>query len=109
MANNFGIPAAVENRIRTRDTRCVYCHKEFSTLSRKDWPTIEHLSEHPPFYWRLGLKEEGLAICCTSCNSSRGAKSLAAWFRSAYCRDRQPPIGPQSVAPPVRRYLDAIA
>ena len=102
---SFGIPADTEQRIRARDTRCVYCGKQFSHTSRKDMPTIEHLHEKPPFYWEKGLKEEGLAICCGSCNSSRGNKGLREWFYTAYCTQRDLPINSSTVAEPVRRYL----
>jgi len=105
MPNRFGIPADVEQRLRARDTRCVYCQKRFSRQSRKDWPTIEHLSEKPPFYWDHGLKEDGVAICCWSCNSSRGNKNLCDWFRTSYCLDRINPISQSTVAAPVRNFL----
>jgi len=105
VSSRFGIPAEVERRIRARDTRCVYCGKGFSRDSRKHMPTIEHLNEEPPFTWQEGLKEEGLAICCGSCNSSRGNKSLRDWFRTAYCTERVVPISGTTVAEPVKRYL----
>jgi hypothetical protein len=105
MSNRFGIPNEVERRIRVRDTRCVYCGKRFSRASRKDKATIEHLNEKPPFYWLEGLKEEGLAICCGSCNSSRGNRSLRDWFQTPYCTERAIPINGNTVAEPVRRYL----
>jgi hypothetical protein len=109
MANRFGIPSVVEQRLRTRDTRCVYCHTRFSRRSPKNRPTIEHLSEKPPFYWSDGLKEDGLAICCSSCNSSRGKKKLRDWFRTPYCRERARPINTRTVAAAVRRYLRSAA
>jgi len=68
-------------------------------------PTIEHLTEKPPFYWEEGLEEEGLAICCGSCNSSRGNKSLRDWFRTPYCAERAMPISHNTVEEPLRRYL----
>ena len=105
MANRFGIPSVVEERLRARDTRCVYCRTRFSRRSRKNWPSIEHLSEEPPFHWSDGLKEDGLGICCTSCNSSRGRKKLHDWFQSPYCRERARPINTLTVAAVVRRYL----
>jgi hypothetical protein len=105
LVNQFGIPVDVEQRIRARDISCVYCAKEFSADSWRDMPTIEHLNEKPPFYWHEGLTEEGLAICCKSCNSSRRDKSLTDWFRTRYCTDRPIPIGACSVAEPVKRYL----
>lgn len=108
MPNSFGIPSEVERRIRARDTRCVYCGKHFVTYSPMDRPTIEHLNEKPPFYWHEGLREEGLAICCGSCNSSRGNKCLQDWFRSRYCTDRPTPIDGDTVAEPIKRYLESL-
>ena len=105
MSNRFGIPADTEQRIRARDTTCVYCGKVYSPRSRRDMPTIEHLNENPPFYWEDGLKEEGLAICCGSCNSSRGSRKLRDWFRTPYCLERVKPIDATTVAPAIRRYL----
>jgi hypothetical protein len=70
-----------------------------------NWATIEHLNERPPFYWKQGLKEEGLAICCWSCNSSRGSKRLRDWFLTTYCVERTTPINEKTVAEPVKLYL----
>ena len=70
-------------------------------------PTIEHLNEKPPFYWQQGLKEEGLAICCGSCNSSRSNKTLRDWFRTSYCTERVVPINGTTVTEPVKRYLQS--
>jgi hypothetical protein len=70
--------------------------------------TIEHLSEKPPFYWSKGLKEEGLAICCSGCNSSRGNRSLRDWFGMPYCRERAIPINGITVAEPVKKYLRSV-
>ena len=107
MANKFEIPEEVEMRIRHRDTSCVYCHKKmiYPCISgeERDWATIEHLREKKPFYWKDGLLEEWLAICCGSCNSSRGKKSLPDWFKSPYCTEKG--ISADSVAKPVRDYL----
>ena len=92
MANKFDIPGEVERRIRERDKKCIYCHKEmiypWSKDNSKDSATIEHLREEGPFYWNDGLKEEDLAICCGGCNSSRGKLSLLDWFKSRYCLSR---------------------
>jgi hypothetical protein len=100
MANRFGIPGDIEQRLRRRDNRCVYCGKEFSHGSRRDMPTIEHLNENPPFYWRQGLKEDGLAICCGSCNCSRGRKSLQV------PRRRQSPEGCPGCSSGSRRWFE---
>jgi hypothetical protein len=86
----------------------VYCEKPFSRQARKDWPTIEHLSEKPPFYWNDGLKEEGLVICCWSCNSSRGNRTLRDWFQSSYCLERINPINESTVAAAVRDFLRSV-
>lgn len=107
MANRFGIPEEVERRIRQRDEECVYCRKTMTNPkaegSRTDWVTIEHLRERGPFYWKDGLKEEDLAICCWSCNSSRGKKRLLDWFRVPYCSKRN--INEKMVARPVKDYI----
>jgi hypothetical protein len=102
MFNKYGIPAEILQKMRARDTQCVYCKKEFSREARADWPTIEHLHEEQPFYWP-GLKEAGVAICCWSCNSSRGKQSLLEWFGKPYCLERT--INSDTVAEPVRLYL----
>lgn len=110
MTNVFGIPDDVERRIRLRDSRCVYCHcamKEYRDTrgTPGDKATIEHLRETPPFYWKDGLKEKDIVICCGRCNSSRGKKTLPEWFEAAYCKERN--INAHTVADPVRAYLKA--
>jgi len=49
------------------------------------------------------LKESELAVCCGSCNSSRGKLQLSDWFGSPYCRAKG--INEITVAEPVRKYL----
>ncbi len=113
MSNSFKIPADVEQRIRQRDMLCVYCHKVMIYPYRhdrhSDSPTIEHLREEEPFYWDKGLKEEDLAICCGSCNSSRRRKKLIDWFKTTYCTDEERNINENTVAKPVREYLQRIS
>jgi hypothetical protein len=58
MSNKYGIPVDVEQRLRARDTVCVYCRAPFAMEDRKRWPTIELLSEKPPFHWAKGLRED---------------------------------------------------
>ncbi len=111
MANRFGIPPDIEDKLRARDKRCVYCQKLMKGYPRTrgtpaDKTTIEHLDHRPPFYWGAGLERfgvEGIALCCGACNSSRGKKPLIAWFTSPYCEQRG--INQRSVAPVVRRFL----
>ena len=112
MANKFGIPSDVEAAIRERDRVCVYCLREMQTYvgvrgTRPDMATIEHLSHEPPFYWKDGLKAEGIAICCGSCNASRGAKTHEEWFQSQYCLERG--INFETVAEPVRVFLSSLS
>ncbi len=108
MSNRFGIPKDIEQKLRNRDQRCVYCGRMMNAPATKTGgmtlhATIEHFNRCGPFYWNIGLKEEDLAICCGRCNSSRGQKTLREWFKSSYCISRS--INEKTVAAPVKRYL----
>ena len=107
MANKFGIPETVLAEIAARDRQCVYCQKVMLYPYMGDVPrdsaTIEHLNFDGPFYWGRGLRAEDIVMCCGSCNSSRGRKTLPEWFASAYCVERN--ITAETVARPVREYL----
>jgi len=103
MSNKFGIPKEVEQRIRARDKKCVYHNRVMIKGHPKKMPTIEHFREKGPFYWNKGLKEEDLAICCKSCNSSRREKSILEWFKGLYCIDKN--INEKTVAKPVKDFL----
>jgi hypothetical protein len=103
MSNQFGIPKDIELKLRDRDKTCVYCGCTMKAGDAKRRPTIEHFNWDGPFYWKEDLKEEDLAICCGSCNSSRGVKTLPDWFESPYCISRK--INDKTVAAPVKRYL----
>lgn len=104
---NFGIPDKILAGISTRDKSCVYCRKimiyPYQSQQCKDSATIEHLNSEPPFHWSDGLRENGIAMCCGSCNSSRGAKKLTDWFKSRYCLDRS--INAETVAELVKKFL----
>ena len=108
MANKFGIPNNELLKIRARDKKCVYCHKlminPFDSSNYGDSATIEHLSPFKPFYWNEGMKIENIAICCGSCNSSRGSKRLLDWSKTKYCITRN--INVNTVADPVKKYLN---
>jgi len=103
MKNKYGLPEDRLNEIRVRDKVCVYCHKEMikpgDDGSIKDWATIEHLNHLPP--WDNPFT---VAICCGSCNSSRGNKKLLDWFEILYCVERN--INYDTVAQPVRDYIE---
>jgi len=102
MSNNYGLPEDAVALVRKRDCRCVYCHKAMvppnTATWRGDWATIEHLNHRPP--WN---NPETIAICCGSCNSSRGDKPLPKWLESRYCQERN--ISLATVARPVQQYL----
>ncbi|MFC1454751.1 hypothetical protein ACFLQI_01540 [Candidatus Undinarchaeota archaeon] len=61
--------------------------------------TIEHFDDdcvvHP--------SKEKIAMCCMSCNTSRGAKRISDWFNSVYCRERN--INEDTVASIVKEWL----
>lgn len=103
MSNKYGIPEEALNKIRTRDKDCVYCHKIMIYPcvgdKQRDWATIEHLNYLPP--WN---NPDTVAICCGSCNSSRGKKKLLDWFMNKYCIEKN--INEKTVSEPVKRYIE---
>src|SRR6266542_3195732 len=104
--NRFRIPVKVLSEIRARDKACVYCRKTmiYPYLAKKSGgcATIEHLNWDGPFHWP-DLKAHDIALCCGSCNSSRGVKELTDWFKTQYCINKN--ISAKTVAMPVRSYL----
>jgi hypothetical protein len=105
--NKFGIPENVLSRIRDRDKACVYCRKAmvspYVAKNSADCATIEHLNCDGPFYWWEELREKDIALCCGSCNSSRGKKNFTDWFATPYCINRN--INAKTVTAPVMSYL----
>jgi len=83
MANPWGIPKEVEDFVKERDTNCVYCGQEFepNSESRKYKPSWEHIVNDIRIN---GI--ENIALCCMSCNASKGAKLLDDWLKSDYCK-----------------------
>jgi hypothetical protein len=83
MANRWGIPKEVEEFVKIRDTSCVYCGQEFieNPESRKQRPSWEHIVNDIRIN---GI--ENIALCCISCNASKGAKLLEDWFLGDYCK-----------------------
>jgi len=105
MSNKYGIPEKELKQIRARDKTCVYCHKKMTNSKnggwRGDWATIEHLNHLPP--WN---NPKTVVICCGSCNSSRGNKTLLDWFQTKYCLDRNRNININTVAKVVKDYIN---
>jgi hypothetical protein len=101
MKNNYGLPRDELQKIFERDKACVYCHKTMighrANSRRGDWYSIEHLNYLPP--WD---NPKTVAICCWSCNSSRGNKKLMDWLRH---RTVSRNINEVTVAEPVRHYI----
>lgn len=82
MANRWGIPKYVEDLVKQRDQSCVYCGISFinSSPTRKTIPTWEHIVNDI----RIN-GPDNIALCCGSCNASKGTKPLMDWLTSKYC------------------------
>ncbi len=95
MANRWGIPQEIEGKVRERDVCCVYCGVSFT----KTKPTWEHIVNDIKL---SGL--DNIALCCSSCNSSKGSKLLIDWLSSKYCLTKG--ISRDTVAAVVRNHLN---
>jgi len=99
--------ATLFDKIRKRDRLCVYCHKELKELHHavgtpSDKATVEHMDDNSV----KNPEEWNVAMCCGSCNSSRGAKKLPDWFKSKYCTEKN--INESTVSEVVRNYMNRI-
>jgi len=99
MSNRWGIPQEVEDIILQRDLKCVYCNIEFSNISRKSRQTWEHIINDI----RIN-NSDNIALCCCSCNASKGSRTLENWLESNYCKSKQ--ISKETVAPIVKKHLE---
>lgn len=100
MANKWGIPQWLETEVRQRDTECVYCRTKFTApnISPKSSSSWEHIINDASIITR-----ENIALCCRSCNSSKGQKELTEWLSSPYCVTKN--ITFETVAPIVKQAL----
>ena len=100
MANSWGIPKDVEDFVKQRDTKCVYCGHEFldSPESRKQKLSWEHIVNDIRIN---GI--DNISLCCMSCNASKGAKLLEDWIKSDYCKRNK--ITKDSVAQVVKEAI----
>ncbi|WP_417746918.1 hypothetical protein [Rosistilla oblonga] len=101
--NSWGIPLDMETAIRERDQACVYCGIAFLEAganggSRKRVATWEHIENDARI-----VTLENIALCCNSCNASKGAKELVVWLASDYCQHKG--ISRDSVASVVQAHL----
>lgn len=101
MANRWGIPKEIEDIVLTRDVNCVYCGVHFSNSdqSRKTRKTWEHIIND------ISINgSDNIALCCGSCNASKGNKKLADWLKSKYCISKN--ITHDTVAIVVKKHLE---
>ena len=101
MANRWGIPKEVEEFVKKRDLNCVYCGISFSNSesNRKTKPTWEHIINDV----RIN-GPENIALCCGSCNASKGNKELKEWLNCNYCIKKG--ISIKTVTEVVRMHLN---
>ena len=80
--NRWKIPEFLESAVIARDTRCVYCGVAFGSCgTRKSKASWEHIVNDERI-----VTQENIALCCMSCNASKGARLLNDWLeRSTYC------------------------
>ena len=80
--NRWNIPEWMETEIVARDTSCIYCGVAFGSCgTRRSKASWEHIVNDERIVTR-----ENIALCCMSCNSSKGAKLLNYWLEnSKYC------------------------
>lgn len=98
--NKWGIPDWLEQEVIDRDRNCVYCRVDFITVNppRKSKPSWEHIINDARIVTR-----KNIALCCISCNASKGTKSLTDWLESKYCKEKG--ITAESVAEIVKEFL----
>ncbi len=80
--NKWNIPNWLEKEVRNRDKHCIYCNVLFeeNNTFRKSMPTWEHIINDAKI-----VTIDNIALCCCSCNASKGAKKLIIWLHSSYC------------------------
>lgn len=100
LMNRWGIPKDVEQKVKERDAACVYCGIEFieGDQSRTTKPSWEHIANDIRIN---GV--DNIALCCMSCNTSKGSKLLDDWLNSEYCQRKG--ITTYSVADVVRNAI----
>jgi 5-methylcytosine-specific restriction endonuclease McrA len=83
--NRWNIPDCLAKEVTERDKSCIYCGVAFDVAdaklgSRRSW---EHIVNDARI-----ITPANIAVCCRSCNSSKGAKLLSIWLDSPYCKKR---------------------
>jgi len=101
MPNRWGIPKEIELLVLYRDLTCVYCGITFndSDKNRRTRKTWEHIINDI----RIN-GAENIALCCGSCNASKGNKKLEDWLKSKYCETKK--IAKGTVSDVVKKHLE---
>lgn len=99
--NRWSIPEWMERKVRERDRSCVYCGSVFEV--REGFRGAEATWEHIVNDLTM-VTLENIALCCWSCNASKGSRPLAQWLEMDYCKRRG--ISNATVSAVVRRHLD---
>ena len=102
--NRWNIPPELEALVSARDRICIYCQRHFvgnegPRGQRKSW---EHIINDESL-----VSQENIALCCISCNASKGAKLLSRWLQSKFCLQRE--ITSESISEVARAALQAEA
>ena len=87
---NWGIPDQLVEKVKKRDKLCAYCSVKLNKSPGCDKSTLEHIvnpkSDKPT---PEENSEWNIVMCCSSCNSSKGAKKLSIWLNSDYCKKKK--------------------
>lgn len=76
----------------------MYCGVKFDNTNRKSKASWEHIRND------INLNDESnIALCCISCNASKGNKTLNEWLNSDYCKKNG--INENTVSEVVRNHL----
>ena len=97
--NHWNIPTWLETEVRKRDKYCIYCGVRFDENIKNNKATWEHIINDAKI-----INRENIALCCCSCNASKGAIKISYWLTSDYCKRKN--ITVESVAPIVKQALD---
>ncbi len=98
-AARWGIPRELALEVLARDVRCIYCGRGFDLAGpRTGVPSWEHIVNDVSV-----VNAMNIALCCVSCNASKGTKTLEMWLKSDYCNVRG--ITSTSIAPIAVRAL----
>ncbi|MEK7643053.1 MAG: HNH endonuclease signature motif containing protein [Patescibacteria group bacterium] len=95
--NRWNIPRWLEDEVRARDKRCVYCGTPFG-IDYTSKPTWEHIINNAKI-----ITNNNIALCCWSCNASKGSKELSYWLESSYCKKKN--INRKTVADIIKKAL----